>query len=64
MIIAAVAWPLIRIGLGPGYTGVYAAVLSGLVAGILIGYSTEYFTRIPTVPPRSWRTPPVTAQAP
>ena len=44
VIIAAVAWPLIRIGLGPGYTGVYAAVLSGLVAGILIGYSTEYFT--------------------
>lgn len=44
VIIAVVAWPLIRIGLGPGYTGVYAAVLSGLVAGILIGYSTEYFT--------------------
>ena len=44
VIIAVVAWPLIRVGLGAGYTGVYIAVLSGLIAGILIGYSTEYFT--------------------
>ena len=30
--------------LGPGYTGVYVAILSGLIAGIAIGYFTEYYT--------------------
>jgi K(+)-stimulated pyrophosphate-energized sodium pump len=42
------AWPVIYYGLdcanNPGRMGVYAAVLSGLVAGVLIGYFTEYFT--------------------
>lgn len=44
ILIAVAAYFLIRIGLGSGYMGIYAAVLSGLMAGILIGLSTEYFT--------------------
>jgi K(+)-stimulated pyrophosphate-energized sodium pump len=42
------AYPVIYFGLdcanNPGRLGVYAAVISGLAAGILIGYFTEYFT--------------------
>lgn len=37
------AYVIIRILL-PEHTGIYAAVLSGLVAGVLIGAITEYFT--------------------
>ncbi|MDR1247990.1 MAG: sodium-translocating pyrophosphatase, partial [Treponema sp.] len=42
------AWPVIYFGLdcagNPGRIGVYAAVISGLVAGVLIGFFTEYYT--------------------
>ncbi|MDR3122195.1 MAG: sodium-translocating pyrophosphatase [Treponema sp.] len=42
------AYPVIYYGLdcanNPGRLGVYVAVLSGLAAGILIGFFTEYFT--------------------
>jgi K(+)-stimulated pyrophosphate-energized sodium pump len=42
------AWPVIYFGLDcaryPEHIGVYAAVISGLVAGVLIGFFTEYFT--------------------
>ena len=44
LIIAVAAFPLIYYMLGKENIGVYAAVLSGLGAGILIGYFTEYFT--------------------
>ena len=37
------AFVIIRILL-PGHVGIYAAVLSGLIAGVLIGAITEYFT--------------------
>ncbi len=42
--VAVLAFPLVRFVLGAGYTGVYGAVLAGLVAGVLIGLATEFFT--------------------
>ncbi len=42
-LIAVLAYPLIRITM-PEHTGVYFAVLSGLLTGVLIGFFTEYFT--------------------
>ncbi len=43
--IVAVAGYFVVTGiLGPDHVGVYVAILSGLVAGILIGYYTEYVT--------------------
>lgn len=44
LLIAVVSYPLIRVGLGADKIGLYFAILCGLVAGILIGLSTEYFT--------------------
>lgn len=44
IIIAVVSYPLIRYSLGADKTGFYFAILSGLIAGILIGIITEYFT--------------------
>jgi K(+)-stimulated pyrophosphate-energized sodium pump len=42
------AYPVIYYGLdcaaNPGRVGVYVAVISGLAAGVLIGFFTEYFT--------------------
>jgi K(+)-stimulated pyrophosphate-energized sodium pump len=42
------AYPVIYYGLdcanNPGRLGVYAAVIAGLAAGVLIGFFTEYFT--------------------
>ena len=44
-ILIAVISPFIVIAtLGEAYLGVYWAVLTGLVAGVIIGLSTEYFT--------------------
>lgn len=43
-IITVAAFPLIWFGLGSEHIGLYAAVISGLVAGILIGIFTEYYT--------------------
>ena len=42
--IAVLAYPIIRWTLGAGYMGLYIAVLSGLLAGVLIGKATEYYT--------------------
>lgn len=44
VLVALISYPLIRAVLGADKTGVYFAVLSGLAAGILIGYFTEYYT--------------------
>ncbi|WP_079546651.1 sodium-translocating pyrophosphatase [Christensenella massiliensis] len=44
VIIAVVSFFLVRYVLGPEHIGVYFAILSGLVAGIIIGYYTEYMT--------------------
>jgi K(+)-stimulated pyrophosphate-energized sodium pump len=47
-IFAAAAFPIIYFMMdcanNPGRIGIYAAVLSGLGAGVLIGYFTEYYT--------------------
>ena len=43
VLVAVGAFVIIRILL-PGHVGIYAAVLSGLIAGGLIGAITEYFT--------------------
>ena len=43
-IIAVAAFPLIYFGLGKENIGFFFAILSGLVAGILIGLTTEYYT--------------------
>ena len=42
--IAVIAFPLVWFMLGKDYIGIYGAVISGLVAGVLIGACTEYFT--------------------
>ena len=42
--IAIVALPVVWLVLGTANLGLYVAIVSGLVAGVLIGQSTEYFT--------------------
>lgn len=43
-LVAIVAFPLIYFGLGADKIGFYFAILSGLIAGISIGLTTEYYT--------------------
>ena len=43
-LIAVAAFPLIYFGLGAEKIGFYFAILSGLLAGILLGVVTEYYT--------------------
>ena len=43
-IISALASLVLILVLMPGNTGLFGAVLSGLLAGVLIGYFTEYYT--------------------
>ena len=44
ILIAIIAFPLVWFLLGEENIGLYVAILSGLVAGVLIGQATEYFT--------------------
>ena len=44
IVIAIAAFPLIWFVLGKENMGFYAAIIAGLLAGVLIGLSTEYFT--------------------
>lgn len=44
ILIAIISYFLITNVLGPDKVGVYFAVISGLLAGILIGFFTEYYT--------------------
>lgn len=44
VLMAVAAFPLIWFVLGKEHIGFYFAVLAGLVAGVLIGLSTEFFT--------------------
>jgi K(+)-stimulated pyrophosphate-energized sodium pump len=44
LIVAVVSFFVVKYNLGLQYIGVYYAVLSGLIAGVLIGLSTEFFT--------------------
>ncbi|HDZ77607.1 MAG TPA: sodium-translocating pyrophosphatase [Candidatus Omnitrophica bacterium] len=52
-IMAVVSYFIIKFTLGVEYMGVYWAVLSGLVTGLLIGLSTEFFTSAKYSPTRS-----------
>ena len=44
ILIAILAFPLVYFVLGSEHWTIYFAILAGLVAGVLIGQSTEYFT--------------------
>ena len=44
ILIAACAFPLVWFILGKDYWTLYFAIISGLIAGVLIGQATEYFT--------------------
>ena len=44
IVIAVAAFPLIYFVLGKANLGFYFAIIAGLLAGVLIGLSTEYFT--------------------
>ncbi|MDR1927309.1 MAG: sodium-translocating pyrophosphatase [Oscillospiraceae bacterium] len=44
LFIAVAAFPLVYFMLGKENIGIYGAVLSGLIAGVAIGFFTEYFT--------------------
>lgn len=44
VLMAILAFPIIWFVLGREYIGFYFAVLAGLLSGVLIGLSTEYFT--------------------
>lgn len=44
VVIAVAAYPVITLTLGKEHFGLYLAVLAGLLAGVLIGKATEYYT--------------------
>lgn len=44
LLVAIISFFVIKYSLGMEYIGVYYAILTGLIVGILIGFSTEYFT--------------------
>ena len=44
ILVAIISYFLIKATLGSQHLGVYWSVLSGLIAGVLIGFSTEYYT--------------------
>jgi K(+)-stimulated pyrophosphate-energized sodium pump len=43
-IVAVAAYFLVKYTLGAQYMGIYWSVISGLIAGVLIGLATEYYT--------------------
>lgn len=52
-IIAVASFFLVKHTLGAGHLGVYWSVISGLLAGIIIGVATEYFTSSRYTPTKS-----------
>jgi len=52
-LVAVISYFLVKATLGAGHIGVYWSVLSGLVAGVLIGLSTEFYTSSSFKPTRS-----------
>jgi len=53
LIVAVISYFLVRYSLGAEHLGVYWSVLAGLVAGVLIGLVTEYYTSSGFKPTRS-----------
>jgi K(+)-stimulated pyrophosphate-energized sodium pump len=53
LIVAVVSYFLVRYSLGVEHLGVYWSVLAGLIAGVLIGLVTEYYTSSGFKPTRS-----------
>ena len=53
IMVAVVSFFVVKYSLGLQYIGVYYAVLAGLVAGVLIGLSTEFFTSSKYSPTRN-----------
>ncbi|MFH1888480.1 MAG: sodium-translocating pyrophosphatase [Candidatus Omnitrophota bacterium] len=53
ILVATISYFLVKYTLGMEHIGVYWSVLSGLIAGVLIGLSTEYFTSSHFKPTRS-----------
>jgi len=53
LIVAVISYFLVRYTLGVEHLGVYWSVLAGLVAGVLIGLVTEYYTSSGFKPTRS-----------
>ena len=52
-LVAVCSYFLVKYALGPGHMGVYWSVFSGLIAGVLIGLSTEFYTSSSFKPTRS-----------
>ncbi|MFC1675319.1 sodium-translocating pyrophosphatase [Candidatus Omnitrophota bacterium] len=52
-LVAVISYPLIKATLGIERIGVYWSVISGLLAGVLIGLSTEFYTSSHFKPTRS-----------
>lgn len=53
ILVAAISYFLVKATLGAEHLGVYWSVLSGLIAGVLIGLSTEFYTSSSFKPTRS-----------
>lgn len=53
IIVAIASFFVVKYNLGMNYIGIYYAVISGLIAGVLIGLSTEFFTSSKYRPTRS-----------
>jgi len=52
-LVAVISYFLVKFTLGAEHMGVYWSVLSGLIAGVLIGLSTEFYTSSSFKPTRS-----------
>lgn len=63
ILVAIFSYFLVRFTLGMEHIGVYWSVLSGLIAGVLIGLSTEFFTSSNFKPTRSVADASVTGPA-
>jgi K(+)-stimulated pyrophosphate-energized sodium pump len=53
ILIAILSFFVVRYTLGMDYIGVYYAVLAGLIAGVIIGFNTEYYTSSDYSPAKS-----------
>jgi K(+)-stimulated pyrophosphate-energized sodium pump len=63
IIVAVISYFLVKYTLGVEHIGVYWAIISGLVAGVIIGLATEYYTSSGFKPTRSIADAAVTGPA-